>query len=72
MSVKRRQLVKYLEEKGFYLLREGKKHSIYTDGQKTIPIYRSSDIAPSIGLRQTSFANRRVWNRSSKGWAQGG
>jgi predicted RNA binding protein YcfA (HicA-like mRNA interferase family) len=28
MSVKRRELVKYFEENGFYLLREGKKHSI--------------------------------------------
>ena len=28
MSVKRRDLVKYLQENGFYLLREGRKHSI--------------------------------------------
>jgi predicted RNA binding protein YcfA (HicA-like mRNA interferase family) len=40
MSVKRRELIKYLEEKGFSLLREGKKHSIYTDGERTIPIKR--------------------------------
>jgi mRNA interferase HicA len=40
MSVKRRDLVKHFEENGFSLLREGKKHSIYTNGNKTIPIKR--------------------------------
>jgi mRNA interferase HicA len=40
MSVKRLDLVKYLEENGFSLLREGKKHSIYTNGEKTIPVKR--------------------------------
>ncbi|MFW0858580.1 MAG: type II toxin-antitoxin system HicA family toxin [Dehalococcoidia bacterium] len=40
MSVKRRDLVKYLEENRFYLLREGSKHSIYTNEIKTIPIKR--------------------------------
>ncbi len=40
MSVKRKDLVEYFEAHGFYLLREGKKHAIYTNGQKTIPIKR--------------------------------
>ena len=40
MSVKRRELVKYLEENGFSLLRHGKKHSIYTNGERTIPVKR--------------------------------
>jgi len=40
MSVKRRDLVRYLEEHGFYLLREGANHSIYTNGLKTIPVKR--------------------------------
>ncbi|MBI2979823.1 MAG: type II toxin-antitoxin system HicA family toxin [Chloroflexi bacterium] len=40
MSVKRRDLVKYLESNGFYRLREGGKHSIYTNEIKTIPIKR--------------------------------
>jgi predicted RNA binding protein YcfA (HicA-like mRNA interferase family) len=40
MSVKRRDLVKYLEQNGFSLLREGKKHSIYTKGERTIPVKR--------------------------------
>jgi predicted RNA binding protein YcfA (HicA-like mRNA interferase family) len=40
VSVKRFDLIKYFEENGFYLLREGKKHSIYTSNLKTIPIKR--------------------------------
>jgi mRNA interferase HicA len=40
LSVKRRELVKYLEANGFYSVREGSKHSIYTNGNKMIPIKR--------------------------------
>jgi predicted RNA binding protein YcfA (HicA-like mRNA interferase family) len=40
MSVKRRDLIKYLESNHFFLLREGNKHSIYTDRNKGIPIKR--------------------------------
>ena len=40
MSVKRRDLIRYFEENGFYLLREGSNHSIFTNGEKTIPIKR--------------------------------
>jgi len=40
MSVKRRDLVQYLEASGFYLLREGANHSIYTNGPQTIPVKR--------------------------------
>ncbi|MHB8279181.1 MAG: type II toxin-antitoxin system HicA family toxin [Candidatus Humimicrobiaceae bacterium] len=40
MSVKRRDLVKYFNENGYYLLREGKNHSIYTNNSKIIPIKR--------------------------------
>ena len=36
LSVKRRDLVKYLETNGFYLLRQGRKHSIYTNGPRTV------------------------------------
>lgn len=44
MSVKRRDLIKYFEESGFYLLREGAKHSIYTNDEKTMPIKRHRTI----------------------------
>jgi predicted RNA binding protein YcfA (HicA-like mRNA interferase family) len=40
MSVKRRDLVRYLEINNFYLLREGNKHSIFYNGSKTIPVKR--------------------------------
>ncbi|MBE3065038.1 MAG: type II toxin-antitoxin system HicA family toxin [Spirochaetes bacterium] len=40
MSVKRRDLIKYLTEHGFSLLREGGNHSIYTNGERTLPIKR--------------------------------
>ncbi|MEH2384036.1 MAG: type II toxin-antitoxin system HicA family toxin [Nostoc sp.] len=44
MSVKRKELIKYLEENGFYLLREGGNHSIYTNDIKTIPVKRHPTI----------------------------
>ena len=44
MSVKRRELLKYLEENGFQLLREGGNHSIYTNGPKTVPVKRHKTI----------------------------
>ena len=40
MSVKRRDLVKYFQDNGFYVLREGGNHSIYTNDRKTVPIKR--------------------------------
>jgi len=40
VSVKRQDLIKYFEQNGFYLLREGRKHSIYTNNEKIIPIKR--------------------------------
>ena len=44
MSVKRRDLIRYLEKNGFYLLREGGKHSIYTNGKNTIPVKRHKQL----------------------------
>lgn len=40
VSVKRRDLIRHLEKNGFYLLREGGKHSVYTNGERTIPVKR--------------------------------
>ncbi len=40
MSVKRKDILKLLEDSGFSLLREGGNHSIYTNGEKTIPLKR--------------------------------
>jgi predicted RNA binding protein YcfA (HicA-like mRNA interferase family) len=44
VSVKRADLIKYLEENNFYLLREGGNHSIYTNNDKTIPVKRHRTI----------------------------
>jgi len=44
MSVKRRDLIRYLEKNGFYPLREGGKHSIYTNGTKVIPVKRHTEL----------------------------
>ena len=44
MSVKRRDLINYLVENGFRLLREGRKHSIYSNDAKTIPVKRHRTI----------------------------
>ena len=59
MSVKRRDLVRYFEENGFRLLREGKKHSIYTNDERTLPIKRhrlldritANELCKQAGLR---------------------
>ena len=40
MSIRRRDLIRYFTQNGFRLLREGSKHSIYTDDTKTIPVKR--------------------------------
>jgi predicted RNA binding protein YcfA (HicA-like mRNA interferase family) len=40
MSVKRRDLIRYFEKNGFYLLREGGKHTIYTNDKKVVPVKR--------------------------------
>ena len=44
MSVKRRDLIQYLEENRFRLLREGANHSIYTNGSKVIPVKRHKQL----------------------------
>ncbi len=40
MPVKRRDLIRHLKKHGYWLLREGAKHSIYTNGDKVIPVKR--------------------------------
>jgi predicted RNA binding protein YcfA (HicA-like mRNA interferase family) len=44
MSVKRRDLIRYLEKNGFYQLREGGNHSIYTNDKKVIPVKRHKQL----------------------------
>ena len=40
MSAKRKDIVKLLKDNGFTLIREGGNHSIFTNGEKTIPLKR--------------------------------
>ena len=40
MTVRRRDLIRYLEQNEFYLQREGGKHSIYTNGRIVVPVKR--------------------------------
>lgn len=42
--MKRKDLIKLLEQNGWYLDREGANHSIYTNGDKTEPIPRHKEI----------------------------
>ena len=42
--MKRRDLIKLLEENGWYLKRNGDNHDLYTDGNRWEPIPRHSEI----------------------------
>ncbi len=59
MSVKRLDLIRYLEKNHFYLLREGANHSVYTNNSKVIPVKRhrqldritANEICKQAGLK---------------------
>jgi mRNA interferase HicA len=59
MSVNRRDLVRYLEKSGFWLLREGANHSIFTNSIKVVPVKRhkqldrvtANELCKQAGLR---------------------
>jgi predicted RNA binding protein YcfA (HicA-like mRNA interferase family) len=59
MSVKRAELVRYLEQHGFQLLREGGNHSIYSNGDRIVPVKRhrtldritANELCKQAGLR---------------------
>lgn len=42
--MKRRDLIKILEQNGFYFLRNGADHDVYTNGKKNIPVPRHKEI----------------------------
>ena len=65
MSVKRKDIVRLLEANGFRLIREGGNHSVYSDGEKMVPVKRHNRFDES---RQMSCANRlELANRSRDG-----
>jgi mRNA interferase HicA len=59
MSVSRRELVRYLEENGYSLVREGGNHSIYGRDKVRIPVKRhntldritANEICKQAGIR---------------------
>jgi predicted RNA binding protein YcfA (HicA-like mRNA interferase family) len=44
LSSKRQDLIDYLKSNSFHMLREGSKHTIYTNGIKTVPVKRHRTI----------------------------
>ena len=40
MSVKRRDIIRYLEKNGFLFQREGGNHTIYSNGRIRVPVGR--------------------------------
>ena len=42
--MKRRDLIKKLKDNGWYFLREGSNHSIYTNGKRIEPISHQTEI----------------------------
>ena len=46
--MKRRDLIKLLEENGWYFKRQGGNHDIYTNGKDIEPISRQKDIKEAV------------------------
>ena len=46
--MKRRLLIKLLEDNGWYFKREGGNHDIYTNGKDIEPISRQAEIKESV------------------------
>ena len=46
--MKRRELIKLFESNGWWLLRSGANHDIYTNGEKSEPIPRHSEIKEQL------------------------
>ena len=46
--MKRRDLVRLLEKNGWWLLRSGASHDIYTNGERSEPIPRHSEIKEQL------------------------
>ena len=59
VSVQRRDLIRFVEKNGFRPLREGGKHSIYSNGRKIVPVKRhrtldritANEICKQAGLK---------------------
>lgn len=49
--VKRKELVKYIENHGAYFVREGRRHSIYKKGKARTEIPRHSEIVNELARK---------------------
>lgn len=49
--MKRRILIKLLESNGWYLVRNGANHDIYTNGKQTEPIPRHPDLDETLAKK---------------------
>ena len=49
--MKRADLISLLEDNGWYLLRNGANHDIYTNGNKKEPIPRHREISENLAKR---------------------
>ena len=49
--MKRRDLIKKLEQNGWYFLRAGNNHDIYTNGKRIEPIGRHTEIDDELAKR---------------------
>ena len=60
--MKRRDLIKKLEQNGWYFLRSGNKHDIYTNGKRIEPIGRHTEIDEELAkkiLKRNGIIMRR-------------
>jgi len=48
--MKRKDLVKLLEQNGWWLKRNGSNHDIYTNGKETEPISRQREIKEPVAM----------------------
>lgn len=51
MSYKRVKIIRALKEYGFEFLREGGNHTIFTNGEITIPVGRHNEISPKTAQK---------------------
>ena len=49
--MKRKDLIRLLEKNGWYFLREGGNHTIYTDGVNNEPIARHTEIDDALAKK---------------------
>lgn len=51
MSYKRVKIIRAIKEYGFEFLKEGGNHTIFTNGEITIPVGRHNEISPKTAQR---------------------